>query len=274
MATYRCPECGASHKDLVSHCRLCGAPIENPITVRNVAVDRSVAAERFAPKRLTHFIWIGLAVVVVVVGGALITGAVESPTLERRARQLPLVPDGIEDAWFTWADPQERLIVDVPNLPAEADGPQLGADTSVWETTLGDRQMFIGYTDGLDFEAGELTEESDTTAAFRDAAEAIADQQDGNVSQVGDLFRQDGSWASNVLIDGLSLADGVAWGSIRMVMSDGEIYFVETIDYQRNTDPQDRMRDSMIVTADVPDATIPTLPQEVREDLEGSGDDS
>jgi hypothetical protein len=257
---------------------LCGAPIENPITVRNVAVDRSVAAERFAPKRLTYFIWIGLGVVVIVVGGAIITGAVESASIERRIRQLPLVPDGIEDAWFEWADPNERIIVEVPSLPREASDSQaldLGADTTTFTTTLGDRRIFIGYTDGLDFEPGEETEESDTTAAFRSAAEAMAQQQDGNVSRVGDLFRRNGSWASDVTIDGLSLDEGVAWGSVRMVMSEGEIYFIETIDYQRNTDPpHDRMRDSMIVVADVPDASIPTLPEEIREDLQQSGDDS
>jgi hypothetical protein len=268
MATYRCPECGASHKDLVTHCRLCGAPIENPITVRNQVIDRSVAAERFAPKTLNHFILIGLAIAALIVIGALATGYVHNATLNRWWHKIPGVPEAVEDGWFAWSDPDHQIILDVPAIPEEPDEDEdldLGADTHAWKATLGDREFFFGYTTGLDFSSTDDTVESDTEDAFTSAAEDMAEQQGGRVAQVGDLFHYQGNWASDIIIDGLGLPDGVAYGSVRMIMSeDGEIYFAETIAYQRNPDAQKRMRSSIIIVDENPETTIPTIPEEVR----------
>lgn len=265
MATYRCPECGASHKDLVSHCRLCGAPIENPITVRNAVLDKSVAAERFAPKNVNHFIWIGLFIAALFVVGVFATGTVHNATLSRAWHKIPFVPEAVEDVWVEWDDPSQRMIVELPATPETPDDDQvldLGAETQTWTTTLGDAEVFVGYTDDLNFEPttdeeGNSLEESETTAAFTAAAEAMAEQQGGRLDAVGDIFRYDGSMAADLVIDGVSLQEGVAYGSVRMIMSDGEIYFAETIDYQPNSDTQKRIRSSIVVLADNPDATLP-----------------
>src|SRR5262245_10742290 len=185
---------------------------------------------------------IGLAIAALLVGGAFATGTVHNSTLARLWHKIPGVPEAVEDAWFDWADPDHQIILEVPAIPTEPKADEsldLGADTHMWKSTLGDQEFFFGYTTGLDFSANDESVETDTEDAFASAAGDMAEQQGGRVAQVGDLFHYHGNWASDIIIDGLALPEGVAYGSARMIMSeDGEIYFTESIAYERNPDSQ------------------------------------
>jgi hypothetical protein len=271
MATYRCPECGASHKEHVPACRLCGAPLDIPVTVRTVTVDQNIAAERFKRKGMGHFVIIGLILVAGIALVAFFIGGIEESPVRRWFYKLPFVEENVDDAWFEWADPDERMIVEVPARMETVDGSDaidLGATTSAWGTLVGNDTIVVGYTDDLDFEIpsagdGDDLTRSSTEEALRDAADAAASSQGGYVQRFGEMFTYgDDHLAVDVVIDGINFPEGPAFGSIRLVMAEDEIFFTETIAYERNNDTQRRLRDSLIIVADDPSVTIPTVPED------------
>jgi hypothetical protein len=269
MATYRCPECGAAHKEPHGQCRLCGAPLDTAVTVRTTAIDGSVAAERFEKRTIYHFIWIGLAVALVIIVFAFATGGIESSFLDRTWNRMPWVQDDLETE-FAWPDPNERVIVDVPEVPvpvSESDligEVDLGADTSAWVTSVGDRIYVVAYTTGLDFEPPEDSEVADTQTLLSDTLDRLAEQQDGTVIRTGDPFGEQGGTGMDGLIDELSLPDGIGIGSVRLVESGGELYMVETIDYTADSDLHKDFRNSLVIVEANPDTTIPTIPDNAR----------
>jgi len=251
-------------------CRLCGAPMEEAVTNRNVVIDESLSANRFRPKGIAHFIWIGLAVAVVIILGALALGATENPTLERWAQRLPFVEDSVGDAWFAWADPDEVFILELPARAVEVGGPQaidLGVNTNTWQTSLGNTVFTFGTTDGLDFEIPDDTRDPASTVGLRlrEGLDTIIVQQGGTLLSVADPATSGGRVYIDAVIDNLRLPQGPAFGSIRLTMVDGEIVFIQTTDFQRNTDAHKRMRSSLVVVADDPDTTIPTIPADAPE---------
>lgn len=264
MATHRCPECGASHKEPADLCRLCGAPLNTAVTVRTTAVSASDAA-RANTSNVTHFIWIGLGIILVFLIGGLATGTINNPTLERWFNKLPFVDDDVADGWFEWADPDEVMIIEVPEDPSAADEDtqvDLGGDTLLWTAQLGETEFLFGHTDGLDadIEPDDLGAATDELQA---AVDSLAEQQEGTVVSVGDTFTMDDNYGVDAIIDGLSLPSGVAFGSVRLILADGELVLIETIDYEENSDYHIRMSDSLVLVADNPDATIPTTPADV-----------
>jgi hypothetical protein len=272
MATYRCPECGASHKEHVTACRLCGAPLDIPVTVRTVTVDQNIAAERFKRKGMGHFIIIGLVLLAGIALVAFFIGGVEDSPARRWFYKLPFVEENVEDEWFEWADPDEVMIVEVPaKMSAEDDAIDLGTTTAAWGTLVGNDTILVGYSEGLDFEVpasgdGDDRTRSSTEAALRSAAESVAESQGGFVQRFGEVFTYgDNHIAVDVVVDGIDFPEGPAFGSIRLVMADGEIIFTETIAYERNNETQDRLRDSLIIVADDPSIPIPTVPADAPE---------
>jgi hypothetical protein len=251
----------------VPNCRLCGAPLDIAVTVRTVTVDRNIAAERFKRKGMGHFIVIGLILVVGIALAAFFIGGVDNSPVRSAIYKLPFIDPPVDDVWFAWADPDEVMIVEVPaRMESEDDAIDLGTGTSAWGTLVGTDTIVVGHTDGLDFEVptdadgGDLTRSS-TEAELRAAADAAAESQGGYVQSFGDLFTVgDNHIASDVVIDGISFPEGPAFGSIRLVMVDGEIVFTETIAYERNNETQKRLRESLIIVADDPSVTIPTTP--------------
>jgi hypothetical protein len=267
MATFRCPECGASHKEQVRACRLCGAPMEEAVLYRNVTVDDSMSADRFKSRGLWHFAAMGVLAAVVVVAGAFALGAADNPTLERWAQRLPFVDGPVGDAWFAWADPDAVFIVDLPARPVSDDASpdlDLGAPTSTWQTSIGLSQFTIGITDGLDYSVPEGINNPGPTirVELQEAIERLADQQDVQVVDVGDAFSVNGRTAVDALLDGFRVSGGPAFGSVRAMMVDGEILFVQTVDVARNPEMHRRLRSSVVVVADDPDTTIPTIPED------------
>jgi hypothetical protein len=267
MATHRCPECGATHKQAIGQCRLCGAPLDTAVTVRTTAIDKSVAAERFKTRSIAHFVWIGLAVGAAIVIGAFVFGAIESNALDRAWNKMPWVDDDAVTR-FDWVDPNEKVIVEVSAIPTENDGDgtfDLGAETLSWVTSAGDTTYYVGYTEGLDFEASDDAVESETRLLLSGAIEDLADQQGGRVVEEGDVFAYQDGAAMDAVLDELNLPGGVAFGTVRMVVTGGELYVVETIDYEAESDLATNFRDSLVILSANPDTTIPTIPENLIE---------
>ena len=265
MATYRCPECGASHKENEELCRLCGAPMANPVTYRTETIDKSVAAERFKPKGMGPFALIGVGVALVIGIAAIAFGLVDSGDEVNEVRgQLPGL-DRVDDAWFEWADPDELMVVEVPALPVEVDDPSAvdsaGSDVVAWSTTVGDLEFLFGHTDGMVFEDGDDLNAARTQMG--ETADILAENLGGTVIGVSEPFQVGEHYAVDVSYQGLTLDAGPAFGNARLVMADGELYFIITTDYQRNSSQHDRMAGSLAIVADFPDMTIPTIPPNV-----------
>lgn len=264
MAKYRCPECGASHKEHDPYCRLCGAPMDQRVVYQSAAPDPSIAASRFDRRGLGHFIIIGAIVGLVVVAGAVWLGVVEGgDDVRSLTNDIPGV-GGASDKWFTWPDPDEVILVEVPAIPEEADDPlslSADADTVHYQVEIGDTVHNIAFTQGLDFTYDEDTP-SEARALLETTVADLAPQQEGVVQRQSEVFTWQGYPAVDVTYDGLSLPGGPAFGTARIFLADGEIFLVETVDYDRNPDSYQRIRDSIVVVADQPDVTIPTIPSD------------
>lgn len=276
MAKYRCPECGASHKELEEHCRLCGAPIANPVIVRTATIDKSVSADRFRPKGIGHYAIIGVVIIAVIALAGLALGVIEGGDEVDQVRGEIPVLGRAPDAWFDWADPDEVLIVEVPAKTEEVDDPftldDAGTAVRAWTTSVGDVTFIFGYTEGLDFDAEDDSDEARQT--LTDAANAIAEQSGGTVIRIGEVHGQvEGHPGIDASYQGLFLAEGPAFGHSRVVLADGELFFVFTVDYEESSDFADRIEDSMLIVADYPDLTIPTIPPDAAEPGGAAGTD-
>ncbi len=263
MAKYRCPECGAAHKDPEPYCRLCGGPMTERAQYQQLNVDHSIDASRFQRQGMGHFVVFGLILGVALVLAAVWFGLVEGGEEVRDlSNEIPGV-GGAEDQWFLWPDPTERLIVEVPALPEEASDPLSLADTgdtSHFDIVIGDGVHTIAYTDGLGFTYDEDSP-SEARILLEETAEDLAEQQGAIVLRRGEVFNLQGRHpAVDVTYDGLSVGGSPAFGSARLVLADGEIVFVQTLAAQQSPDSFGRLRDSLTFVADQPDLTVPTIP--------------
>lgn len=262
MATYRCPECGASHKEKEEFCRLCGAPIANPVTYRTATIDKSIAAEKFQPKGVGHFALIGVAVALVLGLGAIALGIVDGGDEVNQVRgELPSLGRA-DDAWFEWADPAEVMVIEVPARPEKVDDPDAvdaaGTDVVAWTTSIGDTTFLFGHTSGLDFEDADDLQAA--TEQLEESAEIMAENLGGTTIGVGETFELGDHFAADASYQGVSLPSGPAFGNARFVLADGELYFIATKDYPRDSEAHDRMAGSLAIVSDFPDMTIPTIP--------------
>lgn len=270
MAKYRCPECGAAHKDPEPYCRLCGGPMTERARYQQTNADHSIDASRFERRGMGHFVVFGVIVGVVLVLGAVWLGVVEGGEDVREiSKDIPGL-GGTEDQWFLWPDPTERIIVEVPAIPEESSDPlplAEGSDTAQFDIVIGDVVHTISYTDGLDFSYDEDSP-SEARILLETAADNLAELQDAVVLRRGEVFTWQGRYpAIEVTYDGMSLAGAPAFGTAQLVLADGELVFLQTLAAEQTPDTFGRIRDSLTFVADQPDLTIPTIPP----DAPGSG---
>jgi hypothetical protein len=103
MSTYRCPICGANHKDNVSQCRLCGADM----TGRPLPVDNAVHAPPpvSAKGGVKGLVFIGLGLVLVLIVAAVALGFVRSQSVETAASKII---GKHTDGWTTQTEPDDK----------------------------------------------------------------------------------------------------------------------------------------------------------------------
>jgi len=102
MSTYRCPICGANHKDNVAHCRLCGADM----TGRPLPVDTGIGAPPPIPPAgsVKGIVFIGIGLVLVLALGAVFFGFIRNTQVETVATN---VFGKHTDGWTTQNEPDE-----------------------------------------------------------------------------------------------------------------------------------------------------------------------
>lgn len=103
MSTYRCPICGANHKDNVAQCRLCGADM----TGRPLPTGGgSTAPPPVSPKgSVKGVVFIGLGAVIVLVLAAVGLGFVRSQQVESVSQK---VLGQHTDGWTTQTEPDDK----------------------------------------------------------------------------------------------------------------------------------------------------------------------
>ncbi len=156
MSKYRCPVCGAPHKDPVAKCRLCGQDMSSPAAVPvSTAGARQVASPK---KGIGVFILIALGLIVVILVGALIFGATrDTETVNEATRAIPGLNETV-DGWVTIEDVEGGFTASMPPgntsdvASAQASPPAAGR----WVGDLGEEStVSITYYDVTD-DAGDI----------------------------------------------------------------------------------------------------------------------
>jgi hypothetical protein len=135
MSSYRCPLCGANHKDAAERCRLCGQSLAPG------AVDtapRAVAKPVRAKRGIKGVVLIGLGLVFALLAGGLAFG------LLRADRQVKMATDlvtGTADGWSTQAENEGQFQVDLPGTRTRSAATFAGTDDgniTAWQSSVGD----------------------------------------------------------------------------------------------------------------------------------------
>lgn len=97
MSKYRCPACGANHKQFQSQCRLCG----QSLAPDSMAVDTPNSAQLLSTKgSIKGIVMIGIILVIAVVAIALVFGLVSgNKTLDKAKDKI--IPGSDKDGWTT-----------------------------------------------------------------------------------------------------------------------------------------------------------------------------
>jgi hypothetical protein len=142
MSKYRCPLCGAGHKDQAENCRLCGQSL-TPGAVAAVPVGAQPLRTTRGNKGL---VLIGLGLVIVVLGGAVALGVARESSLVRKGEGLVV---NEADGWTTQVDDQGRYTVELPGTRTREATAFVGTDDrklSAWHAKLGsDTDVLVGW---------------------------------------------------------------------------------------------------------------------------------
>ena len=252
MAKYRCPTCGAPHKEMVEHCRQCGAGMdqESRILASNTRTDQTMAADRFRARGIGHFAIWGLVAIAIVLLGAVALGVGRDDENVRWIRDnVPFLEANPDDGWVTFADPDGVLVVDVPGEVVDDEGTFAVEGTTTYSRVVGDQLVVtVGYTEGWGAPTDFTTEEN--FRVLDAAAEEWAAAQGAEVISDNEIIGHDGHPALDVRLDGLSLPDGAAFGSVRLIRVDDEIVFVQSVSYDTSPDAHGQMRSSLVLGVD------------------------
>jgi rubredoxin len=151
MAKYRCPSCGASHKDAPSSCRLCGYIMDGSVEMPAGGAQARAPIEKKGG--LGGFALIGLLVVVLLGAGAVVFHYTSgNATVAKVIDKLPgqsAPPDG----WKTVTDAEGGFTVSLPpnptptsvKFPAADNGQLTGWVGTIGEAPQVDTQLYVIY---------------------------------------------------------------------------------------------------------------------------------
>jgi hypothetical protein len=143
MSKYRCPLCGATHKDPADRCRLCGQSMApGGVATSTQPVAQSVRAQR----GIKGTVVIGLGLVLGVLVLAIVFGVARENTQIRKAKDLVV---GEADGWTTQVDDQGKFSVELPGTRTRESEPSAATDDhkiTAWHASLGDDgQVTVGW---------------------------------------------------------------------------------------------------------------------------------
>lgn len=225
MAKYRCPVCGATHKQPPVKCRLCGQDMTS-----EAMIPLTPPAARAAPGRkkgLGSLFLIAAAGVTVLVGLAVLLGLTgDRGFVDNLRDEIPgLAPTG-RDGWQTLDDGDGGFTAELPGEPTERFVPYPPAAEGrmdQWVSTLGqETELTIAYA--------EVTRPPGTSdkAALVTYGDAWAAQLGGDVDD-----REETSFAGLpallLTIDRLEYEDEIATARALLVLNGERLYVVQSL---------------------------------------------
>lgn len=240
MAKYRCPSCGAAHREPVAACRLCGQRMGSDVELPHAAPpDDTMAIERYRAQSVIPYILGGLALVIVVAIAAVAFDVVATDDLGETANELPII--GPEDgAWSTYEDPDGRYTVDLPiEDPAVSQVEVLGADATITEAAIGDiMDLAVVWVD-----SPTITGDS-TVGRLRPLAEQYAATFDAELDGEPAAGEFEGYPAIDVTTSGFNYNGAPGHQQMRLVEVDGDLVILVVTSVEENPEQYDRMVDS------------------------------
>jgi hypothetical protein len=258
MSKYRCPICGAAHKEQVANCRLCGqsmAPNAIP------AYEQDVKQEVHTDKSIKGVALIGAGLVIAIVLGAVLFGVL------RPTKQLEQVSDlatgNRHDGWATTSSDTGKFTVDMPgevtkesvDLAITTTGKVTGVTTYVPLKTNPDTYLLVA--------SGPITLPATPPGSALSAAAAQNLLKDTVLPQwlaANKLALVEGEQQETgiagypaltfkTLAPKLKLQGKDAYGQVAFVLTGSTVYVIETISIYKDADQQDHMLSTFAVTA-------------------------
>jgi hypothetical protein len=228
MAKYRCPSCGAAHKDPPGTCRLCGYVMDGSVAVpTQTDIGRAVAAPK--KKGTASLVVVGLLLVAVLVVGAVVLNVSSgSSTVTKVVSKIPgtkTEPDG----WKQVTDSEGGFVVLMPpgavttSVPfaASQNGQLTGWLGSIGQAPTYDTQIYVVHGK-VQANPGETAE--DTITRMGDAKIA----QDGFVvSRTHTSFQ--GYPAIQYTINRVQFAGQTGYENSLMFIKNNVLYVVESL---------------------------------------------
>ena len=146
MSKYRCPRCGATHKDAVTSCRLCGMDMTGEHIPANMKEARK-ASKKKGIGSLT--VWAVLAVLIIVVLGVALGLSRSDDPVTQVAGQIPGLTGATADGWEPLEDPEGGFVVQLPGTATQTRIPfdaAVDGEATAWTSAILDEtEIVIAY---------------------------------------------------------------------------------------------------------------------------------
>lgn len=272
MSKYRCPICGAVHKQYQPNCRLCGQSLSGS----NIPVNAPKAATAVGTNTsIKGIIWLGILVVVVLLAGALFFGYVQSNRAVESAKDFVLQQN--TDGWSplvcategasteatpTCTVPQgQGFTVELPGDRTKSNTPFAlaeGQKMETWSTTISDDTLLeVIFAPVTDPQTGAPADPEDKLALQRIADEWLktkglsrelneTGQSDVKVDET--TFRGHPAWIVTTPTADVELGTEPAYLQTMLVLRDDVLFVVQTTSIYENASQFDRMRQTLQFT--------------------------
>lgn len=179
MAKYRCPVCGATHKELPDNCRLCGQKMGPDAVVGDFSGSRHVAEKKKGVAGIAIAVVVGVLALILVL--VLLGVAPGSKQVESVARNIPGLPTQGDDGWSELTSPEGGFTAKFPGGMREQQSgvvlPVAAAPGTLYSANLSDDTIvFVGYAPLDEADKAGAAGQTGTTLSGKARARQIADR--------------------------------------------------------------------------------------------------
>ena len=225
MAKYRCPICGAAHKEPPAHCRLCGQDMRDATFVPVGGKSARVATT--TKKGTFRIIVIGsLGVVAIVVLAVVFGFRGDDDIVDDVRQQLPGLDSTEEVGWRDLTDEAGGYVVELPDLRSQQFAPFPASTTGraeQWVAPIGDETQLSSSWAPV-----TVPTDRDDTLVVADLADAWATELGGDVDDRQEISYA-GSPAQTITVDGLRYDDQPASARALVVLRGERVYVVQSL---------------------------------------------
>lgn len=246
MSKYRCRLCGSPHREPAATCRQCGASMrddtQTPIITK---APRTTDADRLKPRGALPYVLAGLLIVVLIAGGAIALGLIES---DERVDAVVnrVVPIDKGDGWITFEEPNGVFAAETPGeLEVDATRVPLtdtGTTTHYTKQITDELAVGVAYTEGADLPT------DDPYAALAPVVDKLTADWNGHVFGDPEQTSLDGRPALAFVVDEITI-DSVPYELYchLALLDDGDVLLVSTLATGDPPQQHDRILRSFLI---------------------------